>query len=109
MESFTDHTDVTKSFYTTRYENILLEAELAALKDQNRFLSSLKQRLDETVRKEKERAAEERRVKVEALIEGINAALKEPKMQETILKKCIADLERMEAKQIAWKFHRKNK
>ena len=74
---------------------------MAALKDQNRFLSSLKQRLDETVRKEKERAAEERRVKVEALIEGINAALKEPKMQETILKKCIADLERMEAKQIA--------
>ena len=56
-----------------------LEAELAALKDQHRFLSGIKQRLDETVRKEKERAAEERRAKVEALIEGINAALKDPK------------------------------
>ena len=101
MESFRDHTDVTTSFYTTRHENILLEAELTALKDQHRFLSSLKQRLDETVRRERERAREERRVKVEALIEGINAALKDPKMQETILKKCITDLETMEAKQIA--------
>lgn len=101
MESFRDHTDVTTSFYTTRHENILLEAELAALKDQHRFLSGIKQRLDETVRKEKERAAEERRAKVEALIEGINAALKDPKMQETILKKCITDLEKMESKQIA--------
>lgn len=102
MESFRDHTDVTSSFYTTRHENIFLEAELAALKDQHRFLGTIKQRLDETVRRERERAKEERRVKVQALIEGINAALKDPKMQETILKKCINDLEKMESKQMAW-------
>lgn len=101
MESFRDHTDVTSSFYTTRHENIILEAELAALKDQHRFLGSIKQRLDETVRREKERATEERRVKVQALIEGINAALKDPKMQETILRKCINDLEKMESKLMA--------
>jgi len=57
--------------------------------------------LDEAVRREKERAKEERRAKVEALIEGINSALKDPKMQETILKKCLNDLEKMESKSIA--------
>lgn len=101
MESFSDHTDVTSSFYTTRHENILLEAELSSLKDQNRFLSAIKQRLDETVRKEKEREKEEKRARVQALIEGINLALKDPKMQENILKKCIVDLEKMESKNIA--------
>lgn len=101
MESFRDHTDVTSSFYTTRHENILLEAELTSLKDQHRFLSAIKQRLDETARKEKEREKEERRAKVQALIDGINSALKDPKMQENILKKCISDLEKMEAKNIS--------
>ena len=100
MENFRDHTDVTTSFYTTRQENIHLQAELTELQEQHRFFSTIKQRLDDLVRKEKERAKEERRVKVEALIEGINAALREPKMQETILKKCINDLEKMEAKSL---------
>lgn len=101
MENFRDHTDVTSSFYSTRHENILLEAELTQIQDQHRLFSSVKQRLDEAVRREKERAKEERRAKVEALIEGINAALKEPKMQEAILKKCLTDLEKMESKSIA--------
>ena len=101
MEIFRDHTDVTSSFYTTRHENIILEAELAQIQDQHRLFSSIKQRLDEAVRREKERAKEERRAKVEALIEGINLALKDPKMQETILKKCLNDLEKMESKSIA--------
>ena len=101
MEIFRDHTDVTSSFYTTRHENILLEAELEQIQDQHRLFSSIKQRLDEAVRREKERAKEERRAKVEALIEGINLALKDPKMQETILKKCLNDLEKMESKSIA--------
>ena len=101
MENFRDHTDVTSSFYSTRHENILLEAELAQIQDQHRLFSSIKQRLDEIVRREKERAKEERRAKVEALIEGINVALKDPKMQEKILKKCLTDLEKMESKSIA--------
>lgn len=101
MENYRDHTDVTSSFYTTRHENILLEAELAQVQDQHRLFSSIKQRLDEAVRREKERAKEERRAKVEALIAGINSALKEPKMQETILKKCLSDLEKMESKTIS--------
>lgn len=101
MENYRDHTDVTASFYSTRRENIILEAELSELQEEHRFRSSLKQRLDEAVRKEKERAREERRIKVEALIAGINSALKDPKMQETILKKCITDLEKMEARSIA--------
>lgn len=100
MEIFRDHTDVTSSFYSTRHENILLEAELAQIQDQHRLFSSVKQRLDEAVRREKERAKEERRAKVEALIEGINLALRDPKMQETILKKCLNDLEKMESKPI---------
>lgn len=101
MENFRDHTDVTSSYYTTRHENIILEAELFETQDQHRLFSSIKQRLDEAVRREKERAKEERRAKVEALIEGINSALKDPKMQETILKKCLSDLEKMESKSIA--------
>jgi hypothetical protein len=101
MENFRDHTDVTSSYYTTRHENIILEAELSETQDQHRLFSSIKQRLDEAVRREKERAKEERRAKVEALIEGINSALKDPKMQETILKKCLSDLEKMESKSIA--------
>lgn len=98
MEGFRDHTDVTEAFYTTRRENLLLEAELNEIKDQHRFTTSIKQRLDDLVRKERERAKEERRLKVEALIEGINSALKDPKMQETILKKCMSDLEKMDSK-----------
>ena len=101
LEGFRDHTDVTSSFYATRRENILLEAELAELQEQHRFTSSIKQRLDEIVRKEKERVAEEKRAHVEALIQGINQALKDPKMQETILKKCLSDLEKMESQKIA--------
>lgn len=101
MEGFRDHTDVTSSFYATRRENILLEAELTELQDQHRFVTSIKQRLDEIVRREKERVAEEKRAHIEALIQGINQALKDPKMQETILKKCLSDLEKMESKPIA--------
>ena len=100
MEGFRDHTDVTDAFYATRRENLLLEAELNELKEQHRFSTSIKQQLDDLVRKERERAKEERRIKVEALIDGINAALKEPKMQEAILKKCMNNLEKMEAKSL---------
>lgn len=101
MENFRDHTDVTSSFYATRRENIILQAELSELQGKHRFISSIKQRLDELVKREKERAAEERKARVEALIEGINSALKDPKMQDVILKKCISDLEKMESKSIA--------
>lgn len=101
MESFSDHTQVTAAFYATRRENLLLQAELSELQAQSQFQNSIKSRLDDLVRKEKERATEERRAHVEALIKGINAALKDPKMQETILKKCLSDLEKMEAKVIS--------
>lgn len=98
MSGFRDHSDVTASFYATRRENIILQAELDELLARNRFLSSIKQRLDDQVRKEKERAAAERKAHMDALLAGIDLALQDPKTQDAILKKCINDLEKMESK-----------
>ena len=96
LESYRDHTAVTESFYATSLENVHLQARHDALLARHQFLSGVKAKLDEAVRRENERAAAEKKAKAEALIAGLNAALREPKMQEAILKKCLADLEKLE-------------
>ena len=98
LESFRDLSAVTESFFATRRENLQLQAELDALLARNTFASGIKAKLDEAVRRETERIKAEKRSKAESLIAGLNAALKEPKMQEAILKKCLVDLEKMEAR-----------
>lgn len=98
LESFRDHTAVTESYYSTCIENVHLQARLDALMSKNQHLQSIKAKLDEAIRKEKERVSAEKRAEAEALIASLHAALKEPKMQEAILKKCISDLEKMEAR-----------
>ncbi len=100
LESFRDHTEVTESFYATSLENIHLQAKYDALLAQNQFLAGIKAKLDEAVRRETEKVTAERKAKAEALITALHAALKEPKMQDAILKKCISDLEKFEAQVI---------
>jgi hypothetical protein len=98
LESFRDHTAVTESFYATQLENVHLQARHDALLAKNQFLLGIKMKLDDAVRKENERVAGERKAKAETLIAALNAALKEPKIQEAILKKCLVDLDKLEAR-----------
>ena len=97
LEGFRDHSAVTEAHYATLRENIQLQAELDAVLAKNQFLMSVKCKLDEAMRREAEKQAAERKAKAETLIASLNAALKEPKMQEAILKKCLVDLEKMPA------------
>lgn len=96
LESYRDHTEVTESYYATCLENIQLQAKYDSLLARNQFLAGIKTKLDDAVRKETERVALEKKAKAEALISALNAALKEPKMQEAVLAKCLIDLEKLE-------------
>ena len=101
MESFRDYADVTAEFYITRRENVQLQAELDSITQNNEFLQSIKTRLDEQVRKERERAAEAKKARIEQLVSGVYESLKDPKLQDTIMARCLQDLEKMEAKALA--------
>lgn len=92
LESFKDNVEVVDAFFEIRRENIMLEAELSEVQQKLEHFTGIKSRLDEQVRKENERLAEEKRMKTEALIKSLLEEIKKPKMQETILKKCIGDL-----------------
>ena len=97
LEEYRDNTAVVDSYFETRRENIILEAELAEANQQSAFFSSIKAKLDERVRAENERIAAEKKARAEALLLGLMEELKKPKVQETILKKCIADLGKIKA------------
>jgi hypothetical protein len=92
LEEYRDNTAVVDSYFETRRENIILEAELAEANQQSVFFSSIKAKLDERVRAENERIAAEKKARAEALFFNLLEELKKPKVQETILKKCIVDL-----------------
>lgn len=92
LEEYRDNTAVVDSYFETRRENIILEAELAEANQQSVFFSSIKAKLDERVRAENERIAAEKKARAEALFFNLLEELKKPKVQETILKKCIGDL-----------------
>lgn len=101
LEEFKDNAAVVEAFFETRRENIVLEAELSELQQTYTNLSSIKSRLNERVRRENERLAEEKRVRAEALMKGLLEELKKPKIQEAILKKCIADIGKVSMPQAA--------
>lgn len=92
LEEYRDNTVVVDSYFETRRENIILEAELDEANQQSVFFSSIKSKLDERVRAENERIAAEKKAKAEALMFGLLEELKKPKVQESILKKCLLDL-----------------
>lgn len=95
LEEFKDNAAVVDAFFDTRRDNILLEAELAQVQQNLDFMTSIKSKLDDKVRKENERLATEKRVRAEALFKGLLEELKKPKIQEAILKKCLNDLGKM--------------
>jgi len=97
LKGFLDHTEATFDFYETKRENLLLEAELAEIEETNKFLLSIKTRLDEVVRRETEKQATEKRQLVERLIRGVMEELKDSKIQDTIMKNCLLSLEKIPA------------
>lgn len=98
LEEYRDNAVVVESYYNTRNENIVLEAELAEAQQMSAYFADIKARLDERLRFETERLAEEKRAKAEALLKGILEELKKPKVQESILKKCLVDLGNVKVK-----------
>lgn len=95
LGEFKDNADVINALFETRRENLQLEAEYSHLKQQLDFLTSIKSKLDEKVRRENERLALERQAKNDALIKGLLEELRRPAMQEAILKKCLIDLQKI--------------
>lgn len=97
LEQYRDNTAVVQSHFDTKAENIVLEAQLAEAQQQSVFFADIKTRLDERLRAENERLAEEKRQKSEALLRGLLEELKKPKVQDSIMKKCIVDLGKVKA------------
>lgn len=98
LEQLRDFAAVTEALFVTQRENILLEAQLAELVERQTFLSGLKARLEEAVRRAEEKAAQEKRAYIDAIMAGVMKELQNPKLQETILKKSLVDLENMSPK-----------
>lgn len=95
LEQFRDNTNIMDAIFETRRENVLLEAELAETQQSLTFLSDMKHRLDDHVRREKERLAAEKKEKGEALLRGLLEELKKPAVQQAILQKCLVDLRKI--------------
>lgn len=93
LEQLRDSAAVTEALFVTQRENVLLEAQLAEVTERQSFFSSIKSRLDDAVRKAEEKAAREKQEYIEAIMSGVIKELKDPKLQDKILKKCLADLE----------------
>ena len=100
LNELRDFAAVTSDVYDTKRENVVLEAQLAELEERHKFLAGLKSKLDETVRKAAEKQAAERKAMVEAIMAGVMEAIDEPALQDRILKKCVADFERLPLQQL---------
>lgn len=92
LEQLRDFAAITAEIFETKRENVVLEAQLGELVERQRFLQGVKGQLDEAVRRATEKREAERRAFVESVMAGVMTALKEPKLQERILQKCISDL-----------------
>lgn len=95
LEQFRDFSEITADLYQTKRENVILEAQLGELMEQNNFLASTKAKLDEAVRKETEKKLAEKRALVEAIKAGVLKELAEPKLQDRILKQALIDLQKI--------------
>lgn len=90
-----DFSAVTAEIFETKKDNLVLEAQLNELMERQKFLQALKAQLDEAVRKASEKKEAERRAFVQSIMAGVMNALKEPKLQDRILQKCVSDLKSM--------------
>lgn len=95
LEDLRDFALVNESLLQTKSENVVLEAQLAELQERSKFLAGIKTQLDERVRRASEERIAQRRALVDAIMAGVMKELKDPKMQERILKKSIMDLQKV--------------
>ncbi len=95
LEDFKDNREVTEAFFEIRRENIQLEAQLSELQQSLSHLTGVKAKLDDLVRKETERIANEKKMRAEALMKALIEEIKKPKTQEALLKKALSDLSKV--------------
>lgn len=95
LEDLRDFALINESLLQTKSENVVLEAQLAELQERSKFLAGIKTQLDERVRRASEERVAQRRALVDAIMAGVMKELKDPTMQERILKKSIVDLQKV--------------
>ena len=100
LEDLRDYGGITEAILQTKTENVLLEVQLAGLVEKNKLLSTIKMKLDEAVRRAHEKEIAERRALVDAIMAGVMKELQETKLQDRIMKKSIAELERIPLQQV---------
>jgi len=95
LEELRDFAKVTAELFQIKSENLVLEAQLKELDERNTFLTGVRGQLEEAVRKAAEKRVAEKMALVEAIKEGVLKELQDPRMQERIMEKYIADLQSM--------------
>lgn len=93
LEELRDFAQVTAELFQIKSENLVLEAQLKELCERNKFLTGIRQQLEEAVRKAAEKRVAEKKALVRAIKEGVLKELQDPRMQERILGKYIIDLQ----------------
>lgn len=86
---FQDHTDVISNIQNLKRANVLLEAELAELTDRNNFIIEQKAKLEELIRKELDRIAQEKKQRANDIIIALKERLTDNKLQENLVQKCL--------------------
>lgn len=92
---FQDHTDVTLGIYEMKKANILLEAELAELTSRNSFLAEQKSKLEEMIRKELDKIAQEKKERSDRIIAAIKEKLTDDKLQSSLIQKSLEFLSKI--------------
>lgn len=92
---FQDHTNVTLGIYEMKRANILLEAELAEITSRNNFLTEQKSKLEEMIRKELDRIAQEKKERSDRIIAAIKEKLIDDKLQSSLIQKSLEFLSRI--------------
>lgn len=100
LEQFHDYAEATSELFQTKRDNILLEAELHELVERNKFLSAIKTKLDDAVREVAKKKHEERAALIQSIMAGVMNELKDKKLQDAIVTRCLVDLERIPSQNI---------
>lgn len=95
LEKFQNQQQILDEYIRIKKENVSLEKELNDLLSTNKHLQSIKSKLEDKVRKLQEEQEQERKQLLDALLERVMSDLKDPKFQDTIMKQCLVDLEKI--------------
>ena len=93
--NFQNQQQVVDEYTRIKKENISLEAELKDLLEVNKYLHSIRLKLEDRVRKIQEQREQERQQLVASLLERVMSDLKDPKFQDSIMKQCLVDLDKI--------------